>query len=79
MALTPIAALTAANVALVVTNVTLMEAAFNLPGLYGEIKNLSGIQDTDTMQALIIETTVLIVVANMLADLVQVRLDPRVR
>jgi peptide/nickel transport system permease protein len=79
VALTPIAALTAANVALVVTNVTLMEAAYNLPGLYGEIKNLSGIEDTDTMQALIIETTVLIVVANMLADLVHARLDPRVR
>jgi peptide/nickel transport system permease protein len=79
VALTPIAALTAANVALVVTNVTLMESAYNLPGMYGQIRELSGLQDTDTMQALIIETTVLIVVANMLADLVQAFLDPRVR
>ena len=79
LALAPIATLTAANVALVVTNVTLVESAWNLPGLYRELRDVASLQDTDTVQVLIIETTTLIVVANMLADAVQAWLDPRVR
>jgi ABC-type dipeptide/oligopeptide/nickel transport system permease component len=31
------------------------------------------------IQAMVIETTVLIVVANTLADLIQARMDPRLR
>jgi peptide/nickel transport system permease protein len=79
LALAPIATLTAANVALVVTNVTLVESAWNLPGLYRELKDVASLQDTDTVQILIIETTTFIVVANMLADAVQAWLDPKVR
>jgi peptide/nickel transport system permease protein len=79
LALAPIATLTAANVALVVTNVTLVESAWNLPGLYRELRNVASLQDTDTVQVLIIETTTLIVIANMLADAVQAWLDPKVR
>jgi len=79
LALAPIATLTAANVALVVTNVTLVESAWNLPGLYRELRDVASLQDTDTVQVLIIETTTLIVVANMLADAAQAWLDPRVR
>ena len=40
---------------------------------------MASLQDTETVQVLIIETTTLIVVANMLADAVQAWLDPRVR
>lgn len=79
MAVAPIAALSAANVALLITNVTLVESAWNLPGLYRSVRDVAGIQDTDTVQALIIETTVFVVVANMLADAVQAWLDPQVR
>jgi peptide/nickel transport system permease protein len=79
LALAPIATLTAANVALVVTNVTLVESAWNLPGLYRELRDVASLQDTDTVQVLIIETTTFIVVANMLADAVQAWLDPKVR
>jgi peptide/nickel transport system permease protein len=77
--LAPVVTLTASNVALVVTNVTLVEAAWNLPGLYRELRDVAALQDTDTVQMLIIETTVFIVVANMVADAVQARLDPSVR
>lgn len=79
LVLAPIATLTAANVALVVTNVTLVESAWNLPGLYRELRDVASLQDTDTVQVLIIETTTLIVIANMLADGVQAWLDPKVR
>jgi peptide/nickel transport system permease protein len=77
--LAPVITLTASNVALVVTNVTLIEAAWNLPGLYRELRDVASLQDTDTVQMLIIETTVFIVVANMVADAVVARLDPSVR
>jgi peptide/nickel transport system permease protein len=79
LVLAPVATLTAANVALVITNVTLVEAAWNLPGLYRELRDVASLQDTDTVQMLIIETTVFIVVANMLADALQAWLDPTVR
>ena len=79
LVLTPVVTLTAANVALVITNVTLVEAAWNLPGLYRELRDVASLQDTDTVQILILQTTVFIVIANMLADAVQARLDPTVR
>ena len=56
-----------------------MEAAWNLPGLYRELRDVASLQDTDTVQILILQTTVFIVIANMLADAVQARLDPTVR
>jgi peptide/nickel transport system permease protein len=79
LVLAPVTALTATNVALVVTNVTLVEAAWNMPGLYRELRDVAALQDTDTVQMLIVQTTVFIVVANALADVIQARLDPTVR
>jgi peptide/nickel transport system permease protein len=79
VAMAPIAALTAANMAIVITNVTLVESAFNLPGLFREVRYVQSYDDTPTVQALIIQATLLIVVANMLADAVQAGLDPTVR
>jgi ABC-type dipeptide/oligopeptide/nickel transport system permease component len=79
VALAPVAALTAANMAIVITNATLMESAFNLPGMFKEIREITSFNDTPVLQGLIIEATVLIVVANMLADAVQARLDPTIR
>jgi peptide/nickel transport system permease protein len=65
--------------AIVITNATLMESAFNLPGMFKEIREITSFNDTPVLQGLIIEATVLIVVANMLADAVQARLDPTIR
>jgi peptide/nickel transport system permease protein len=79
LVLAPVTALTATNVALVVTNVTLVEAAWNMPGLYRELRDVAALQDTDTVQMLIVQTTVFIVIANTLADVIQARLDPTVR
>lgn len=79
LALAPVASLTAVNMAIVITNVTLMESAFNLPGIFREVRDIANFGDFDLLQGMLIETTVLIVVANMLADAVQARLDPTVR
>jgi peptide/nickel transport system permease protein len=79
VAMAPIAALTGANMALVVTNVILMESAFGLPGIFGDVRHIESFDDFELLQGMIIEITILIVLANMLADAVQARLDPQVR
>jgi peptide/nickel transport system permease protein len=79
LAIAPIAALTGANMALLVTNVALVESAFNIPGIYREIRSVYSFADLPMIQAMVIETTVLIVVANTLADLIQAAVDPRLR
>jgi peptide/nickel transport system permease protein len=79
LALAPVAAFTGATMPVLITNVALMEAAFNIPGIYREIRSIGSFADYDLLQGMIIETTVIIVVANMLADAIQARLDPTVR
>jgi peptide/nickel transport system permease protein len=79
LALAPVAAFTGATMPLLITNVALMEAAFNIPGIYREVRSIGSFADYDLLQGMIIETTVIIVVANMLADAIQARLDPTVR
>jgi peptide/nickel transport system permease protein len=79
VAVAPVAALVGASMPLLVTNIALMESAFNIPGLYREIRSVYSNADLPLIQAMVIETTILIVVANTLADIIQARLDPRVR
>jgi ABC-type dipeptide/oligopeptide/nickel transport system permease component len=79
LAVAPVAALTGANMAMLVTNVALVESAFNIPGIYREIRSVYSFADLPMIQAMVIETTVLIVVANTLADLIQARMDPQLR
>jgi peptide/nickel transport system permease protein len=79
MAVAPVAALTGVNMAIVITNVALMESAFNIPGIYREIRQIASFGDWPLLQGMIIETTAIIVLANMAADAVQARLDPSVR
>jgi peptide/nickel transport system permease protein len=78
-AIAPVAALTGANMAMLVTNVALVESAFNIPGTYRYIRSVFSFADLPMIQGMVIETTVLIVVANTFADLIQARVDPRLR
>jgi peptide/nickel transport system permease protein len=75
--------LVSVNVALLVTNVILVESAFRLPGFFhradvgqflGENSHVPG---PDVIQALVIEAAFLISVTMLLADLLRARLDPR--
>jgi peptide/nickel transport system permease protein len=79
LALGPVAALAGATMPVLITNVALMESAFNIPGIYREIRHIGSFADYALLQGMIIETTVIIVLANMAADAVQARLDPTVR
>jgi peptide/nickel transport system permease protein len=82
-AMPSVISLVSVNVALLVTNVVLVESAFLLPGFFhradvgqflGENSHVPGL---DVIQALVIEAAVLISLTMLLADLVRARLDPR--
>jgi ABC-type dipeptide/oligopeptide/nickel transport system permease component len=75
----PVLVLAAAQVNLLITNIGLMQIAFNIPGSFREMKNALDNGDTDLLQALVVYGCIIIAVANMIADLLQARLDPRVR
>jgi ABC-type dipeptide/oligopeptide/nickel transport system permease component len=79
VAAAPIALMAGVNMALLLMNLALTEAAFNIPGLYRLIKPALSSRDVPVIQAMMLEGVVLVVVANFLADAVQAALDPRVR
>jgi peptide/nickel transport system permease protein len=84
-ALPPVIGLVSVSMALMVTNVILVETAFALPGFFhqadvGQFLGEQGhVPDNDVVQALILEAATLIAVSMFLADLLHARLDPRVR
>jgi peptide/nickel transport system permease protein len=84
-AMPPVIGLVSVNVALLVSNVILVEPAFNLPGFFrhadigqfrGELGHVPG---NDIIQALVIEASFLIALTMFLADVLQAKLDPRSR
>jgi ABC-type dipeptide/oligopeptide/nickel transport system permease component len=74
----PVLMLAAAQVNLLIVNISLMQIAFNIPGSFREMKNALDNGDTDMIQALVVYGCIIIAFANMVADLLQARLDPRV-
>jgi peptide/nickel transport system permease protein len=82
-ALPPVVGLVSVNVALMVTNVILIEPAFRLPGFFrmadiGQFRGeQSHVPSLEVVQALVIEAAVLIAVTMFLADLVRAKIDPR--
>jgi ABC-type dipeptide/oligopeptide/nickel transport system permease component len=75
----PVVALVAVNMNLILTNLALTEIVFNIPGGFRYIERALVNRDVDLVQALVLESTFFIVVANFLADAIQGWLDPRVR
>ena len=86
-ALSPVIGLVSVNVALLVTNVIVIERAFNLPGFFrvadigqfGGLATASAPISLDDVQALIVEASLLIALTMFLADVLRAKLDPRVR
>ena len=82
-ALPPVIGLVSVSVALMVTNVILIEPAFRLPGFFREadIGQFRGdethVPSLEVVQALVLEAALLIAVTAFLADLVRARIDPR--
>jgi len=75
----PVIALVGVNINLTLTNLALVESVFNIPGGFRYVEDALVNRDVDLVQALIVEATLFIVVANFLADAVHAWLDPRVR
>jgi peptide/nickel transport system permease protein len=82
-ALPPVLGLASVSVALMVTNVILIEPAFRLPGFFrqadiGQFRGeQSHVPSLDVVQALVLEAALLISVTMLLADLLRARIDPR--
>jgi peptide/nickel transport system permease protein len=84
-ALSPVIGLVSVNVVLLVTNVIVIERAFNLPGFFrvasiGQFGSLGEKEppvSLDDVQALIVEASVLIAVTMFAADVLRAKLDPR--
>ncbi len=75
----PVIALVGTNMNLILTNLALIESVFNIPGSFRYIERALINRDVDLVQALVVEATFFIVVANFLADAALGWLDPRVR
>lgn len=73
----PVIALIGVNMNLILTNMALIEVVFNMPGGYRYIERALVNRDVDLVQALVLESTFFIVMANFLADALQAWLDPR--
>jgi peptide/nickel transport system permease protein len=92
-ALPPVLSLAAVNMALLITNVVLVESAFNLPGFFkqadlaqfrGEQPGALNLGITATpppavVHLLVIEAAAIIAIGMVLCDLAQTWLDPRLR
>ena len=75
----PVIALIGVNMNLILTNLALIEVVFNIPGSFRYIERALINRDVDLVQALVVEATFFIVVANFAADALQAWLDPRRR
>lgn len=75
----PVIALVGVNMNLILTNLALVEIVFNIPGSYRYLERALLNRDVDLVQALVLESTFFIVVANFAVDAIQGMLDPRVR
>jgi peptide/nickel transport system permease protein len=87
-ALSPVIGLVSVNVALLVTNVIVIERAFNLPGFFrvastGQFNGLGEGKEPPILladvQALIVEASLFIALTMFLADVLRAKLDPRAR
>jgi peptide/nickel transport system permease protein len=80
VAIPPIAAMTGVNVSTMLINVVVIEYVYSLPGLFRVLNNaVTDPADLPVLQGLVLAGVVLIVTANALVDLIQRRIDPRVR
>ena len=75
----PTVSLTGANMALMVTNLVLVERIFNVPGVFRYTTEAMNDGEFEVLQALVIVGAFLVVVGNLLVDLVLAWLDPRTR
>lgn len=79
VAMPPAISLTGAYVPLLVGNVLLVEAVYEIPGSFQLLPRAIQFGDYSIIQALVIVSAVFVVVCNGIADMLLAALDPRIR
>ena len=79
VALPPTLALIGTYIPIMLANVILVEAVFGIPGIYRLIPSAVDGRNFPVLMAIVIVASVLVVVFNAIADVLQAALDPRVR
>ena len=75
----PVLTLVGVNMATLVTNTVLIEHAFSIPGLFQGLTQAMSDANFPLLQGMTIVTAAMVVVANLVVDVLQASLDPRVR
>jgi peptide/nickel transport system permease protein len=79
MAVPAITTMTGVNVSTLLINIATIEYGFALPGMFRTIRGAILGRDIAMLEALVLEGVILAVIANLIADLIHIRVDPRVR
>jgi peptide/nickel transport system permease protein len=77
-ALLPIVTMTAMTVGFMVTGTIFVETVFAYPGIGNLLYNAVSYHDYPLLQGIFLFITITIVGANFIADMIYIRLDPRV-
>jgi peptide/nickel transport system permease protein len=75
----PVISLVGVTMGTIVTNAILIEHTFSIPGIFMLMTNALGQVDLPVIEGVAIAGALLVVMANLLADIVHAWLDPRVR
>ncbi|MEA2359997.1 MAG: peptide/nickel transport system permease protein [Solirubrobacteraceae bacterium] len=75
----PVISLVGVTVGTVITNAVLLEQTFSIPGIFSLMTRALGQADLPIIQGVAIAGALLVVASNLLADVAQAWLDPRVR
>lgn len=78
-ALIPVITISGVILSYLIVGVVLVEVAFSLPGLGSLLVTAANAKDIPTLQGVVLLFAVVIVVANLLADVVYMVVDPRIR
>ena len=75
----PVISLVGVTMGTVITNAILLEHSFSIPGMFSLMTKALGNADLPVIEGVAIAGALLVVLANLLADLVHAWLGPRVR
>jgi len=75
----PVISLVGVTMGTLITNAILLEQTFSIPGIFSLMTRALGEVDLPVIEGVAIAGALLVVIANLLADLVSAWLDPRVR
>jgi peptide/nickel transport system permease protein len=75
----PVISLIGVTMGTIITNAILLEYTFSIPGMFSLMTRAMGQADLPVIEGVAIAGALLVVLANLLADIVHAWLDPRVR